>query len=467
MFLSTRNYDYFYKFIVSASKISCESLLKEKLPFLLFKKSLFPSLNYIFFLIRIIFSGKIFKENRDQIIFNGIEIGRFALAKTYADFECYLNQFKFYKVLIKNFLHIGILISSCVQYYNKYNIRGVYIDHCGYLNGVLYSFFAQKKLLIYTNNYPLGIYFVNFKKRKKIYSINHESFLKISLKKKINNLQKKKCLGQLSNMTKNKRFIPWLKKANFKSLDNLDYQTYDYVIYTQSFVDGQMWYGYDGFENSMQWLKFTLDEFIGTTKKILIKPHPNFYNNSNGELATWDRSIYLEIVKKYEKNQNFVFLKKPIHNYILLKKLRKDCVIISQHGSVILETSYMNFKSISSTCNFFDKKFKISNVWDNKKKYSMLLKRKYQNLHSPNRDHLLELIYALFYFYHSEYHKNFYVNIIKRKLGLSKKMYEKKFFHKARTKVSNAKKIKFNKYVKLKENIIINEIADTIWQVKN
>ena len=109
----------------------------------------------------------------------------------------------------------------------------------------------------------------------------------------------------------------------------------------------------------------------------------------------------------------------------------------------------MNFKSISSTYNFFDKKFNISNVWDNKKKYSKLLKSKYQNLHSPNRDHLLELIYALFYFYHSEYHSNFYVNIIKKKLGLSKKLYEKKFFQKARSKMSNAKIIKFNKYIKL------------------
>ena len=280
-------------------------------------------------------------------------------------------------------------------------------------------------------------------------------------------MKKKNCLKKLSSITKNKNFIPWLEKLNFKKLDDINYQIYDYVIYAHSFIDAQMLYGYDGFENTMQWLEFTLDEFKDTEKKILIKPHPNFYNNSLAEFAQWDRYIYKKIVKKYKKYQNFLFLESPTHNYSLSKKLRKNCVVISQHGSVILETSYMNFKSISSAYNFFDKKFNISNVWDNRKKYSELLRCKHQHLVRPNRNHLLELIYSLFYFYHSEYHSNCFVNIIKKNLGLTKKMYEERFHHKARNKISSAQIIKFNKYIKLKEKNIINEISNTIWHVKN
>ena len=239
------------------------------------------------------------------------------------------------------------------------------------------------------------------------------------------------------------------------------------MIYAHSFTDGQIFYGYDGFENTVQWLEFTLDEFINTKKKILIKPHPNFYNDSIGELSKWDRYIYAKIVKKYEKHENFLFLKSPTHNYILSKELRKNCVLITHHGTVVLEASYLNFKSISSSCNFFDKKFRISNTWNNKKEYSELLKSKYANLIKPNRNHLLELIYSLFYLYHSEYHDNFYLNIIKKNLGLTTKMFEEKFYIKSGISRLGAKLDRFNKYVKLKENIIINKIADTIWHVKN
>ena len=140
----------------------------------------------------IIFSGKIFKKNRAQIKYDNIEIGRFVLSQTFCDFECYLNKFKFYKRLIKNFLHVGSILNTCNYYNSKFKISGVYVDHCGYLNGIIFSFFALKKKIVYTNNYPLGIYFVNYKKNNKKYLLKYENSLKINIKKKLNNYQKKK-----------------------------------------------------------------------------------------------------------------------------------------------------------------------------------------------------------------------------------------------------------------------------------
>ena len=98
----------------------------------------------------------------------------------------------------------------------------------------------------------------------------------------------------------------------------------------------------------------------------MIKPHPNFYNYSMNEDAIWDK-IYDIILNRYKKYKNLFFIKTPIHNYLLLKKLSKDCVLLSGFGTAMLESAYMNFKSICTSHNFFNKKFKISNMWEDEK----------------------------------------------------------------------------------------------------
>jgi len=188
MFLSTRNYHYRYNFIVKSAKKNCENILDKKLDILIFEKKKFPSIKYLFFFIFIILSGKIFKKNRAKIKYDNVEIGRFVLSQTFCEFEAYLNKFKFYKRLIQNFLHAGSLLNTCNYYNNRYKISGVYIDHGGYLyGGMIFSFFALKKKIVYTNNYPLGIYFVNYKKNNKKYLLKYENSLKINNKKKLNN----------------------------------------------------------------------------------------------------------------------------------------------------------------------------------------------------------------------------------------------------------------------------------------
>lgn len=465
-FLSSREPNYTYKFIVESSKVNCEKYYNEKLTLMIFKKNKAPSLRYLFFFIYVILSGKIFKNNRSKISFDNIEIGRFILAKTLSDFECYVNKIMFYKTLVKNFFNAGCLLSSCNDIYYKYKIKGVYVDHAGYINGIIFSFFALKKISVYSNNYPLGIYFVDYKKNKKNHLKKYENTIKIKIKKNINKLQKRQAEKQIIKMIKKKDFIPYLAKANYRKLDNINYRVFDYVIYTHSFTDGQLWYGFDGFENTLQWLEFTLNKLIQTEKKILIKPHPNFYNNSLAEYAIWDKKIYETVVEKYKKYKNLYFLNKPSHNYLLLKKLNKNCVIISKFGTSILEASYMNFKSICSSYNFFDKKFFISNMWNDKDNYLKLLNCDYIKLKLPDKNDLLKLIYALFYFYHSEYHINFYNNIIRKNLNLTKKNYETKFNIPAGSIIPNSKIRTFNSAVKLKENLIVNQISKTIWQVK-
>jgi len=458
MFLSTRNYDYFYNFLVKSSKKNCESIFQKKLDLLLFEKKKFPTLNYLLFLIFITISGKIFKKNRAQIHYRDIEIGRFVLSQTFRNYDCYLNKFKFYYKLFRNFFNAGSLINTCDYYNTKFKINGVYVDHCGYLNGIIFSYFALKNNIVYTNNYPHGIYFVNYKKNKSKYLLKYENSLRINVKKKLNSSQKRKTAVKISNIVKKATYIPYMAKTNYKKLDDMDYKSFDYVLYCHSFTDGQLWNGYSGFENTLDWLEFTLDNLVQKNKKALIKPHPNFYNRSMSAEAIWDAKIYNTVVKKYKKYKNLCFIKIPIHNYLLLKRLNKDCILLSGFGTAILESAYMNFKSICTTHNTFDQKFKISNMWKNKKEYLKLMNLDASKLKAPSKDDLLELIYTLMFHYPSTYHKDFYNRIIMRNLKLSKKQFEQGLFKKRSSEIANIDS--------LVEKKIITEISETIFEVK-
>jgi len=466
MFLSTRGYQYGYNFIVKASKKNCENIVKKKIDLLLFEKKKLPSIKYIFFLIYIICSGIFFRKNRAKIKYNNIEIGRFILAETFCNYDCYLNKLSFYKKLFKNFIHAGSLINSCNYYNTKFEINGAYIDHCGYLNGIIFSFFALKKKILYTNNYPHGIYYVNYKKSHNKYLLKYENSLRINIKKKLNDSQKIKAELKISNIVKKATYIPYMIRVNYKKLEDIDYQSFDYVIYCHSFTDGQLWHGYAGFENMLEWLEFTLDNLIKKNKKILVKPHPNFYNRSLNAEAIWDKKIYDTVVKKYKKNKNLFFVKTPIHNYLLLKKLNIKCILLSGFGTAILESAYMNFKSICTSHNFFHKKFKISNMWNNKINYLKLLNLEFSQLKSPLRSDLLELCYMLSFHYTSTYHKNFFNNIIRKNLKLSLIEYQKQFATRSRAKISQSKLKEMTNATKPVEERIVDQISKTMFEVR-
>ena len=112
-------------------------------------------------------------------------------------------------------------------------------------------------------------------------------------------------------------------KTKYVQLPKNNYQKFDYIIYTHSFTDGQLWYGLDEFENTYDWIKFTLNELKKANKKVLIKAHPNFYEKSIGILSEWDKKIYLKLKDEFSDNKNFYFLDKSIFNYDLLKLLKK------------------------------------------------------------------------------------------------------------------------------------------------
>jgi len=426
MFISTKHTYNVYEFIIHACKSNAEEHLKKKLNLEIIKKNKFPSISYLFFMIYLILSLKIFSKKRLNIKYNNVEIGRFVIPQTYRHYITYVSKYYFYKYLLKNIFLAGALIKTGENYIKNHKVDAVYVDHCVYLNGVLYSFFSNQNIILYSNNFPSTLYKIDFKKKKNSYFKKYERSLMINNKKKLNQSKNKKCNVLLKNIFSQPNHLPWVAKIKYKKERFINYKKFDYVIYAHSFTDGQLMYGVDDFENVLDWLEFTLNELAKKNKKVLIKAHPNFYEKSLGELSLWDRKIYLRFKNKYKKNNNFYFIDKPIFNFNILKKLRKNCVLISHHGTVILEGATLNFKTICSSRNFYNEKFKISNHWTTKSEYIKLINSDVNKLKFPNKKDLLSLFYLVFIDDYSHSGKNFWQQIIAKEIGMKQEEYKKK-----------------------------------------
>ena len=118
MFISTRDYNHIpYRHIVLASVSKTKKLLNlSKINFVYFKPSKTPSVKYLFFLIKLILNGSLFLNNRANIKYENVKIGRFVLAETYKNYDSYLSRIKFYFYFIKNLYRAGKLIYSAENY---------------------------------------------------------------------------------------------------------------------------------------------------------------------------------------------------------------------------------------------------------------------------------------------------------------------------------------------------------------
>ena len=88
-----------------------------------------------------------------------------------------------------------------------------------------------------------------------------------------------------------------------------------------------------------------------------------------------DKVIFF--VVSFNEKKNFKVLKKiiletaGIHNgrvinIEIVSKLLKKTIILSHHGTAILEATHMGYKSICSVYSLWDQKFNISNQWSKK-----------------------------------------------------------------------------------------------------
>jgi hypothetical protein len=420
-FLTTRKSEKIYGFIVNPAKIHAETILKSKLEIKHFHHAHYPEISFIFYIFYVILTGQIFFNKKFiNLKYSGYVIGRYILSHSMREGAYYRSKIIFFFSKLKLLIKAGKLMNSLDQI-NK-STKSIYIDHGMYINGIILQAAIKKKLIIYSNNYPRGLFCYDFRSlKKKDLNLQYEDLVRLRPKKiNRNKLFKiKKLIREVSYYSKP---YPWMSKTKFLDLkDNINLKNITHIIYAHSFLETQYMLGNDGFLNYEDWLIFTIKELSKNKKNlILVKAHPNFYAKNFSNINYIDSKIFKKIKEKFIKNGNIFFLDYPYKNYKLLKKVNKKTIVILRHSSVLLEALYFGFKVIYSVANIWDAKYlEAKNCWTNVVEYKELLEKEWCELSHFSQSSFYRLSYDLFcndknYFGNKTWHR-----LLVRKLKIS------------------------------------------------
>ena len=238
-FVTTRRPNNIYDIFVNSCKKDSEKKLKKSLKILhLNKRKL--TFNFIFYLLRISFFGKIFfKDSFIKLKYRNCSIGRHSMSTSLRDKKSYLNSLSFFYNNIKYLIISGLIIDSIYSDIDK--IEAGYIDHGIYLNGVIIQLLANNNKLIYQNVYPRGLSRTNYKSKR--LSLEYEDLL-IFRKKEIELSKKNQrdARNKIKRITHFPENIPWIKGVKFKKIKNTNLKDLTHIVYAHSFSDGQLGY---------------------------------------------------------------------------------------------------------------------------------------------------------------------------------------------------------------------------------
>jgi hypothetical protein len=445
-FLCTRT-DGIYSVFTAACKKNLEDRINQKLNVVFIKKQI-PSLAYIVFVIKSLIFNKISRSKLIDLKYKQFRVGRYIMPTILKNYDSYFKIFSYYYEVIRNIFHAGYIVKFLEK---TKNLSGAYVDHGVYINGLIIEHFIKEKKIVYSNNYPRTLFAIIPGKFSKF-----EDVLKI---KKRDSLFYKK-----NTLSKNKIFsdpktLPYMKDVNFKKIPNeINYNKFDYIIYAHSFTDAQLVYGNDGFSNVYDWLIFTINYLRKKNKSIIVKAHPNFYYPNNKKryfdpLAYNDNLIYQKITRRYKADKSILFLDKAFSNLDFLKLLnKKKHILISHHGTSILESAYFQFKCICSKASPWETKFKVANYFSNKKNYRLLLDRSINSLEKANRKDLNNLIYELYFADFALFGKKSYFNFLRKNFNFTKPL-NRKYSPIFLSKLKKMNKAKLKLILDLSKNI--------------
>lgn len=410
--LITRENKGLLSFVYQAIKKDHENESKNNTKFLNYH----PNIKLSFFvfaeIIKIIFSGSYFNNHKfAKIKIYNCNIGRYILSQTFKYLDTHLSFFSFNFYKLKHLLEALNIVKFSID--NNKKIKALYIDHTVYINGIFLNYFSTKNVDIYTHNYPRGLF--KIKRNSQRGNLDFEDLNSIKKNKKYN-YNKKKVEKFLYKKMKPNFSWPWLieTKINFEKLKKKNLQNFDALVYCHAFTDAQLQCGYSGFYKYEDWLCYTLDELQKKNKKTIIKIHPNFTKYSTHFRAKFEIKIFNRLKKKYESNSNFLFIEEPFNNYQFLRLLNKKCILISHHGTAIIEGALLGFKIISYYKGFWEKKFKITNTWNTKVKYSSLLGKNFKSLKSSNKNDFLNFANQLIFNKYGPFGKRYFLHLVSK-----------------------------------------------------
>ena len=293
---------------------------------------------------------------------------------------------------------------------NKDVIKSSFIDHGVYINGILINFFSIKQIPFYTNSYPKGLY-LKYRLRNKL---SYQNLIKIQYPK----------LKSKFQINKNKNFKwPWVFNKKFFKIEKKNLKDINYVIYCHAFTDGLLANGYDGFIRMDDWLKFTINTLLKKKEnKILVKIHPNFHKLNNHFRSKYEVKIFNGIMEEFNHCNEVKFIDYPISNIELMKKLNKKTILVTHHGTPVLEGVANGFKMISSKNTHWSSKFKLSNTWQNKYEYKEILNKSYDNLKKGSSSDLSKLFSIIFNNPYGPHGNKYFIKLLNSQKGRKAKI---------------------------------------------
>lgn len=414
LFLSTRQNKKLYKFLINSTKNNAELILGQELEIVYFKQKKFPSINFIIFLILTILNGAFFFNKKFiNLKYSSYQIGRYVLSHCMRKGGFYSNKFNFWYLKFKFLIVAGKLLNSLDQINDS--VKAAYIDHGMYINGILLQVAIKKRILIYSNGYPKGIFCYDFRSsRKKKLNMQYEDFIKLK-PRNINHKQLIATKKALKKICCYKELYPWMLKAKFLQFKKkIDLKKFTHVIYTHSFLEVRYIFGNDGFLGYEDWLEFTIKELVKNKDNyILVKAHPNFYTNNFTDHNYIDLEIFQKIKNKFKNELNLYFMDYSYKNYDLLTKLNKKTIVVARHSNALMEAIYFGFKVIFSSAVTWDVDYlRSDNCWKNKDDYSVLLRKDWTKLYFFSKTLFYRLSYDFFCNPKHSFGKDLWVNII-------------------------------------------------------
>ena len=148
-----------YKFIIESSKLNFERSSKTTLSYIKYKRKIF-NIKCILFILQNILNLNFFSKKKVMFIeYRNFYISRYAFSEIYRNYYSYLNPLVYFFECIKNFYFCALTLETLINSENN-KIKGAFIDHAMYTNGLMIEFLSQKKIPIYSLGYPKGIFAV-------------------------------------------------------------------------------------------------------------------------------------------------------------------------------------------------------------------------------------------------------------------------------------------------------------------
>lgn len=436
LFFSSRNMLGLYNFIIPVALKHLEKIYKKK-GLLIYPKKYTPKIKYLIFVLKIILDGSFFNNKKFvNLRYNKFLIGRHVLAHTMRYAGHYNSQILINLKKLKYILIVDKILQNIENFPEE--AKAAYIDHGMYLNGIYFQGLQKKKIIIYTNNYPKGFCFFDFRKSKgKIIQYSNLMALNSKHITQKKTFEVKKKLKLVLEDTTN---IKWMNKSKFRKLKNLkELKKTTHLIYAHSFLEALYMYGYDGFVSYEEWLEFTIENLINSNNFIVVKGHPNFYLKDKTYVSKYDNLIFNKIKKKYSNFKNVIFINYSLKNNDLLEILNKKTIIVTRHSTALIESFYLNFKIITSSENFWNtNKLQFCETWKNSFEYKKLLLKSWNELRNRNIKDFYAVAYDLYCRKSFNLGPNYFINLISKHYNTPVNKLE----NLTDTKINNKKKLK-------------------------